>query len=479
MNRNVSCYRVAALVGLILPALSMNAAQAAAPSATTDAATGIAATTATLNGTVTANGASTAVTFEWGLSAAYGSSGVPAASPLAAGAVGVAVSWPIGGLLCETAYHFHVIANNGSGGDVDGGDRTFTPSACPPGTPSSVTGAATAITTMGATLNGTISSNGTSTHVAFLYGLTGNYTNGIGGTPSTLPPGAAGAAVSASPSGLTCGTLYHFAVVANNGIGGDRYGADHTLTTSPCPSGLPAATSANTNVSDIWWNPSESGWGLQLVDTGNFVFATAFVYGTDGKPTWFTGELESSGPTTFTGPLYLSTGPYFGGPFNPPATGAPAGTMTFVLTSVTTGQLHYSVNGVVVDKTVERQPLTVDNFSGNYLAGLTQTVTGCLNPAKDGIFSLPGPVDVTQNGSAMVVTATNPGGGTCTLSGPYSQLGRMGQVQGPYTCTSGEVGTATMYAMSLVPRMFTARLQYQSSNFGCTTSGEVVAVLPR
>ncbi len=36
-------------------------------------------------------------------------------------------------------------------------------------------------------------------------------------------------------------------------------------------------TAVTTDVSDLWWNPSESGWGMQLVQEGNFVFATVFV----------------------------------------------------------------------------------------------------------------------------------------------------------------------------------------------------------
>ncbi len=39
---------------------------------------------------------------------------------------------------------------------------------------------------------------------------------------------------------------------------------------------------------DIWWNPSEDGWGLQIADQGDVLFLTFYVYGTDGKATWFT-----------------------------------------------------------------------------------------------------------------------------------------------------------------------------------------------
>ncbi|HEY3585288.1 MAG TPA: hypothetical protein VGL90_13045, partial [Casimicrobiaceae bacterium] len=41
------------------------------------------------------------------------------------------------------------------------------------------------------------------------------------------------------------------------------------------------------NNSDLWWVPSESGWGVQFVQQGALIFATMFVYDANGKPTWY------------------------------------------------------------------------------------------------------------------------------------------------------------------------------------------------
>jgi hypothetical protein len=32
------------------------------------------------------------------------------------------------------------------------------------------------------------------------------------------------------------------------------------------------------DVGDIWWNPNESGWGLQLSQSNTTLFATLYVY---------------------------------------------------------------------------------------------------------------------------------------------------------------------------------------------------------
>jgi hypothetical protein len=241
------------------------------------------------------------------------------------------------------------------------------------------------------------------------------------------------------------------------------------------------ATSSNTDVTDIWWNPAEPGWGLQMVNTGTFVFATGYIYGVNGEPLWVTGELSriAADLVTFTGPLYITTGPYFGGPFNPNAVNSRrVGTMTFVLNTVSVGQLTYTVDGVPVSKTVQRQPLTLDNYNGSYVAVVTQTAEGCSNPANNGTSTSAGTVRITQNGSSMVVV-TNLDGITCTSIGSFAQLGRMGRLQGTYSCTTGEVGNAVVFEMNNVPYMFTARLQSQSTNVGCSNSGEVAGLIPR
>jgi hypothetical protein len=55
------------------------------------------------------------------------------------------------------------------------------------------------------------------------------------------------------------------------------------------------ATSYSTDVSDLWWVPTESGWGMQLVQEGSTVYATLFVYGPTDQPTW-AGDVAKPRP---------------------------------------------------------------------------------------------------------------------------------------------------------------------------------------
>ncbi len=94
-----------------------------APTATTNPASAVTATGATLNGTVNANNESTTVTFEYGETTAYGTTVTAAPSPVT-GITNTAVSAAITGLTSGTTYHFRVVAQNGTG-ITNGLDATF------------------------------------------------------------------------------------------------------------------------------------------------------------------------------------------------------------------------------------------------------------------------------------------------------------------------------------------------------------------
>jgi hypothetical protein len=95
-----------------------------APQVTTNAATGVATNSAILHGTVNALNVSTAVTFEYGLTNAYGSS-ITANPGTLTGGSNTAVSAAPTGLWPNTTYHFRVVGTS-TGGATNGSDMTFT-----------------------------------------------------------------------------------------------------------------------------------------------------------------------------------------------------------------------------------------------------------------------------------------------------------------------------------------------------------------
>ena len=94
------------------------------PAVSTVAATAVTGTGASLNGTVNANANSTAVTFDYGTTASYGTNVAGTPSPVT-GSSNTAVSATIGGLRAATTYHFRVNGVNVNA-SASGSDVTFT-----------------------------------------------------------------------------------------------------------------------------------------------------------------------------------------------------------------------------------------------------------------------------------------------------------------------------------------------------------------
>ena len=77
----------------------------------------------------------------------------------------------------------------------------------------------------------------------------------------------------------------------------------------------------------LWWNPLESGWGVGVFDHGTTgptpISSVLFVYGADGRPTWYIAPDLRDCPASFPpfvavtcgGTIYRTSGPWFGGPY--------------------------------------------------------------------------------------------------------------------------------------------------------------------
>jgi hypothetical protein len=91
------------------------------PVVITDAATNVASSSATLNGSVDPHGLSTSVHFQYGTTTAYGHT---TANQSKTGNTYQNVAASVGGLTTYTTYHFRVVATNSSGTRY-GSDRTF------------------------------------------------------------------------------------------------------------------------------------------------------------------------------------------------------------------------------------------------------------------------------------------------------------------------------------------------------------------
>jgi hypothetical protein len=393
----------------VIYAMGISLVTSGPPICVTTAATAVTGISASLNGTVNANGASTTVTFDYGLTTAYGTT-VPGVPPTVSGSTATAVTAAIAGLTPNTLYHYRVNGVNGSG-TTNGNDMSFTTGPPPP---TVVTTAATGIGLNTATVNGTVNANSGSTTVTFQYGLTIAYGSTVAGVPSPVG-GTTVTNVSAALAGLLGNSTYHYRVVGVS-AGGTSNGNDMTFTTAgpPIVVTTPAmnithtsATLNGTVTANYLSTTVRFNWGLTAA-YGNSITAT---------PTPVTGNTSTPVSANLTG-----------------------------LTDLTT--YHYQCVGV--------------NAGGTNLGTDLTFQTGCTPPGTPGTIS--GPVQVCQGGSGYVysiapiplatsyvwtvpVGATiTAGSGTNSITVSFSPTALYGfvTVAGIGSCGNGTAGSLTV-----------------------------------
>jgi hypothetical protein len=113
-----------------------------------------------------------------------------------------------------------------------------------------------------------------------------------------------------------------------------------------------AQSTPATNYTDMWWNSSESGWGLSFVQHGtNQVYAVWYTYD-PREPDPATGQFKPiwlvmaggtwTTPTSITGPVYVTNGRPFS-QSGSSTTVTAVGTFTFNFASSTAGTFTYNI----------------------------------------------------------------------------------------------------------------------------------------
>jgi hypothetical protein len=247
--------------------------------------------------------------------------------------------------------------------------------------------------------------------------------------------------------------------------------------------GIATSASASTfsvDYTDLWYIPAESGWGLNLIQQNNVIFATLFVYGSDSTPRWYVAsDLESANGTGFSGVLYRTSGPYFGNPWTGGNASVPAGSMSLTFNTTNSATLTYTADGVTVTKQIQRQTWKGENLTGSYLGGLTAAGSQCASGTTDILMF--GTVAVAHNTSSQAATLTinfttgSGGAATCTFAGTYGQNGRQGNINGNFSCTvngaAANSGVFNVTELESSIRGFNGR--FQGKDQFCTYDGNI------
>jgi len=136
-------------------------------------------------------------------------------------------------------------------------------------------------------------------------------------------------------------------------------------------SGTVALAATPAALSGLWWNASESGWGIAFAQRRNIVFAAWYTYDASGNPKWYVASsctMPSEGATSGTcnGTLFEVTGPtFFNPPFDPSmARVASAGTLSVTFQDTNNASMTYTVGNVTRTVAITRTPIAGGSIPG-------------------------------------------------------------------------------------------------------------------
>ena len=222
---------------------------------------------------------------------------------------------------------------------------------------------------------------------------------------------------------------------------------------------------------DMWFVPGQSGWGLNVIEQGDTIFATLFVYDRLRRPRWYVASSltqtgnDPGGAVVYSGPLYEQTGPYFGAAFNPSAiTRREVGQMSFQALPDGRGFLNYTVDGrLVTPDSMQRFAFRKQDLSGTYAGSYD-------HDRQAGIT-----IDDSGTEFRMQLVDRFGGMGTCNFVAPFSQDGSLRAMAGTYTC-GGTSGTFTLRHATVGAHGFSARFDSPMFAFRAIADGHLGGV---
>jgi hypothetical protein len=251
------------------------------------------------------------------------------------------------------------------------------------------------------------------------------------------------------------------------------------------PLAMPAR--AALNYQDMWWLPSESGWGLMVLHQGNTISAVMFHYRADRKPAWYLlSNAQRGTEETFTGTLFEVTGPPLFGLFDP-TTVLPrdVGTMTLRFTGPNEARLAYTIEGATTQRVIERISFATPDVDGIYF-GAQAAVLRCNGSPQVGNYVFPAQVNVS--GGAVRLTRVNDtllasGGVACEWADTdFSQNGSYIRGQGNVVCRNGDSALVSFFTveveqMQVIDHAITinyrANVTYPTASTTCTERGTI------
>ena len=195
---------------------------------------------------------------------------------------------------------------------------------------------------------------------------------------------------------------------------------------------------------DLWNDPAEPGWGVNVVQQLETAFITLFVYGDDGKPAWLVASdarivaLSSGGGfPVFSGTLYRTQGPL------PGVSVQPVGTVSLEVLAKDRMRVEYTADGKTVRKEVRRYtfqpPVPFGIYEGQMLLRQVHAgqVIGTLQLQAQMTLEL------DARTGQMSLSVLDQLQRRCDYRGPYEATGKLVRASGSFTCNSTDALAGT------------------------------------
>lgn len=116
-----------------------------------------------------------------------------------------------------------------------------------------------------------------------------------------------------------------------------------------------SGATATTDYTDMWWNASESGWGLSVTQQFSTLFLAWYTYDAQRNPTWFVAPNCVLSGNTCTSQLFrVSGGSALTSPWTPQLNSAAAGSVTLEFGNSGAATMRYTIDGTAATRNITR-----------------------------------------------------------------------------------------------------------------------------
>ena len=237
--------------------------------------------------------------------------------------------------------------------------------------------------------------------------------------------------------------------------------------------------------SDLWLKADEPGWGVNVVQQSETAFVTLFVYGPDGKPTWYVASdarviaySEPGALPLFRGTLYRTEGTWLGGPWQAGNSKViPAGEVQLEVLAKDRMRVHYTADGVAGAKEVRRFSFSQPVDLANYVSQFTLRQARSGQPYGTLYLQADTLVHFNPETGQGFMRVDDHLGRRCEYRGPYQQTGKLIRFTGDFACDSGDAtaGTFEIADIEVTANGLTGFLRATSGNH--TQFGRFAALL--